>query len=46
LNNNLVDTTLNPSMNKIVKVDTMHNSLLKKINSFRRKYHSFIAGKH
>jgi len=46
LKNNLVDTMLNPSRKKRVRVDTMPNSLLREINSFRRRYHSLVAGKH
>jgi hypothetical protein len=46
LKNNLVDTMLNPSMKKRVRVDTMPNSLLREINSFRRRYHSLVVGKH
>jgi hypothetical protein len=37
LKNNLVDTMQNPSRKKIIKVDTMSNSLLREINSFRRE---------
>jgi len=46
LKNNLVNTMLNPSRKKILRVDTMPNSLLKKINSFMRRYHSLVTGKH
>jgi len=46
LKNNLVDTMLNPSRKKRVRVDTMPNSLLREINSFRRRYHSLVVGKH
>jgi hypothetical protein len=31
---------------KRVRVDTMPNSLLREFNSFRRRYHSLVAGKH
>jgi hypothetical protein len=37
---------LYPSIKKRVRVDTMPNSLLREINSFRRKYHSLVDGKH
>jgi hypothetical protein len=46
LKNKLVDTMLNPSRKKRVRVDTMSNSLLREINSFRRRYHSLAVGKH
>jgi len=46
LKNNLVNTMLNPSRKKRVRVVTMHNSLLREISSFRRRYHSLVAGKH
>jgi len=46
LKNNLVDTMLNPSRKKIVRVDIMPNSLLREINNLRRRYNSLVAGKH
>jgi hypothetical protein len=42
LKNNLV----NLSREKIAKVDTMPNLLHREINSFWRRYHSLLAGKH
>jgi len=33
-------------MKKRVRVDTIPNSLLREINSFRRRYHPLVAGKH
>jgi len=46
LKNNLVDTMLNPSRKKKVRVDIMPNSWLREINGFRSRYHAFVAGKH
>jgi len=46
LKNNLVDTMLNPSRKKKVRVDIMPNSLLMEIDSFRRRCYTHVAGKH
>jgi hypothetical protein len=46
LKNNLVNAMLNPSRKKRVRVDDMPNSLLRKINSFRSRFHAFVAGTH
>jgi len=40
------DFMLNPSRNKRVRVDTMPNSLLREINSFKRRYNFLVPGKH
>jgi hypothetical protein len=37
---------INPLRKKIVRVNTMPNSLLKEVNGFGRRYHSIVAGKH
>jgi hypothetical protein len=46
LKNNLVDIMLNPSRKKRVRVDTVPNLWLKKINGFRSRYHALVAGRH
>jgi len=42
----LVDTMLNPSRKKRVRINTILNSWLREINGFRSKYHALVAGKH